>query len=151
MKNILLVLVGIILGAIVSHFFGSSQEIVTAPAPPKGIISSNDALKLSANWTDLRKVANDAVAFNGGDNRSSWYALDDVQNYIDIVRDNHPRANGLRFYLGVDTAIGAGGYTTIFMVPTELNEKTKKSTDISGADGLDEGEVGNPPTASYPQ
>ena len=126
-----------------------SKEAMSTP--PRGIISAQEAEKLSENWTNLRKTANDQVACNAGDNRSSWYSLEDLTNFIDSVKTSYPNANGLRFYLGVDTSVGKGGHTTIFMVPTELNQKKNRSYDILKADGLDDGGVGYPPTAGYPQ
>ncbi len=155
MKNLGSLVFGLLIGATAAYFyFNNSNQtppMSTPSTPPSGIISAQDAKDLSDNWTNLRKTVNDSVAFNEGDNRSSWYSLDDLSSFIQTVKTTHPSANGLRFYLGVDTAAGSGGYTTIFMVPTELDAKTKQNNDISGADGLDEGDKGMPPTAAYPQ
>lgn len=155
MKNLRSLVLGLILGAAAAYFYFNNsnqpQTLSTPSTPISGIITAQQAKDLSDNWTSLRKAVNDSVAFSDGDNRSSWYSLDDLTRFIETVKTTHPKANGLRFYLGVDTTIGTGGYTTIFMVPTEPNSKTKRNNDISGADGLDDGMAGYPPTAAYPQ
>ena len=116
---------------------------------PRGIISAEEAKKLSDNWTNLRARANNDAA-GQPDNRSSWYSLDDMQNFLNYIKDNNKDVNGVRFYLGVQTSKeDPKGMTTVFMVPTQ--EKDGKNIDIEGADGMDNGEIGDPPSANYPQ
>lgn len=116
---------------------------------PRGIISAQEAKTLSDNWTNLRASANNEAA-GQPDNRSSWYSLEDMQNFLNYIKDNNKDVNGVRFYLGVQTAkADPKGMTTVFMVPTQ--EKDGKNIDIEGADGMDDGVKGNPPSASYPQ
>lgn len=165
MKNLGTLILGLILGVVATYFyfnyFNQTPIMATPPiSTPRGIITAAQAQKLSDNWTDLRKSVNDSVAFNKGDNRSSWYSLDDLNSFIESVKKDHPNADGLRFYLGVDTTVGSGGYTTIFMVPTQPKEEGSNENktlnggghdDITGANGLDRGDSGHPPTAAYPQ
>jgi len=116
---------------------------------PKGIIKSTEAQKLNDNWTSLRESANRTAA-GKPDNRSSWYSYQDMQDFLDLIKNENPNVNGIRFYLGVEkTESDPKGYTTIFMVPTE--DVGGKNHDIVGADGMDKGIHGNPPGASYPQ
>ena len=117
---------------------------------PKGIISALEAKELNDNWTSLRARENEAAA-GKPDNRSSWYSLDDMQNFLTQIKENHPNVNGVRFYLGVETTEkDAKGLTTIFMVPTE-NDGNGNNKDIPNAKGMDRGDDGNPPNAVYPQ
>jgi hypothetical protein len=121
---------------------------------PNGIITSTEAKALSDEWTNLRKEANDKAQGGAGDNRSSWYSLDDLQAFINSVKEKYETANGLRFYLGVNKDAGKGnGLTTIFMVPTEpsTEDDDDLNTDITDADGLDRGSNGHPPIGAYPQ
>lgn len=116
---------------------------------PKGIISAQEAQTLNDNWTNLRAKANEAAA-GQPDNRSSWYSLDDMQNFLDYIKEKNDNVNGVRFYLGVETTKeDPKGMTTIFMVPTE--EKDGKNIDIEGAEVMDRGLRGDPPPANYPQ
>ncbi|WGD34687.1 hypothetical protein [Olleya sp. YS] len=154
MKNLGILVLGLILGALATYFYFNSfnQTPMTPPiSTPSGIITSAEAKELSDNWTDLRKTVNDQVAYNEGDNRSSWYSISDLNSFISMVTENYPNADGLRFYLGVDKSVGEGGYTTIFMVPTQPNERGDGHDDITDANGLDRGLNGYPPTAAYPQ
>ncbi|UAB75316.1 hypothetical protein [Mesoflavibacter sp. SCSIO 43206] len=116
---------------------------------PQGIISAQEAQTLNDNWTNLRAKANEAAA-GQPDNRSSWYSLDDMQNFLDYIKEKNDNVNGVRFYLGVETTKeDPKGMTTIFMVPTE--EKDGKNIDIEGAEVMDRGLRGDPPPANYPQ
>ena len=61
--------------------------------------------------------------------------------------------SGFRVYLGAHDDVGSTvGYTTVFIVPTgqpkgdPISEK-----DIPNADGLNDGGLGHPPEANYPQ
>lgn len=115
---------------------------------PTGIISAAEAQELNDNWTNLRGRANDNAA-GKTDNRSSWYSFDDMQNFLDLIKEDNPEVNGVRFYLGVEkTATDPKGYTTIFMVPTKDNDG--ENQDIIGARGMDRGDGGMPPGQGYP-
>ena len=117
---------------------------------PKGMITAAEAKELNDNWTNQRKAANDQAA-GKPDNRSSWYSLDDMQNFLTLIKDANPKANGVRFYLGVDTTEeDPKGLTTIFMMPTE-DDGRGENKDIPQAKGMDRGNNGEPPEAGYPQ
>jgi len=115
----------------------------------KGKITAEQAKNLNDNWTNLRASANRSAA-GQEDNRSSWYSLEDMQNFLNQIKNDNQDVNGVRFYLGVNiTKQDPSGLTTIFMVPTQnLDGKNK---DIKGATGMDMGNHGDPPGANYPQ
>ncbi|AUC81239.1 hypothetical protein [Lacinutrix sp. Bg11-31] len=116
---------------------------------PKGIITAAEAQELNDNWTNLRARANQSAA-GKPDNRSSWYSFDDMQNFLNLIKEENPKVNGIRFYLGVETTKeDPKGLTTIFMVPTE--DDKGKNKDIPKAKGMDRGEEGEPVESGYPQ
>lgn len=120
-------------------------------ATPTGIITATEAKELNDYWTTYRKSANDGVASGGIDNRSSWFSIEDVEEFLKIVKAEHANATGIRMYLGVhDVVKGDGGKTTIFMVPTQ-EDKKGKNQDIPNAKGLNRGDDGEPVGAGYPQ
>ncbi|WP_336069206.1 hypothetical protein [Mesoflavibacter sp. CH_XMU1404-2] len=151
MKNLLSLLIGLIIGALISYYFFCSSGLTTPPPTtiPTGIITASEARNLNDNWTSYRKAANDSVAYGGEDNRSSWYSIDDMEYYINYAKDSL-EANGIRLYLGVDTSFDDGGLTTIFMVPTKAGLRGNPPKDISTANALDRGTGGTPPGQGYP-
>jgi len=152
MKNLLSLLIGLIIGALISYYFFCSSGLTTTPPPttiPTGIITASEARNLNDNWTSYRKAANDSVAYGGEDNRSSWYSIDDMKYYLNYAQDSLS-ANGIRLYLGVNTDEGEGGLTTIFMVPTKAGRRGNPPKDISTANALDRGTNGTPPGQGYP-
>lgn len=117
---------------------------------PNGIITAQEAQELNDNWTNLRSRANDNAA-GKPDNRSSWYSFEDMQDFLNLIKEEHSNVNGVRFYLGVETTReDPKGLTTIFMVPTE-DDGEGKNQDIPEANGMDRGETGHPPEAGFPQ
>lgn len=158
MENLLTLILGLVIGILIMYFYcykkTKSGGPVGSPVEPKGLISPTEAKTLNDNWTDLRKVANDAVAENEIDNRSSWYSIEDVRNYLTLVENDNDSITGIRLYLGVHKDISEGGKTTIFMVPTIPNPRPKTGEDPNDDDpnakGLDRSDDGMPPGASYP-
>ncbi|MGB2685841.1 MAG: hypothetical protein WBC43_12585 [Olleya sp.] len=115
---------------------------------PTGKISATEAETLSNAWTKLRQDANNTAA-GQEDNRSSWYSLEDMQAFLEMIKEQNPNVNGVRCYLGVQNDKETSkGLTTIFMVPTE--DVNGKNMDIKDADGIDRGQGGMPPGAGYP-
>jgi len=115
---------------------------------PKGIITAAEAKVLNDNWTSLRAKENETAA-GQPDNRSSWYSLEDMEQFLSLIKAENPTVNGVRFYLGVETTQEAPkGLTTIFMVPTE--EVDNENKDIPEARGMDKGANGMPPGEDYP-
>ncbi|NRD19926.1 hypothetical protein HNV08_07695 [Winogradskyella eckloniae] len=171
MKNFGLFLLGIIIGVLAMYFYCQSSETPAAvelqAIAPNGIISSKQASALDAGYNVKHKIINDSLfknSKNGGDNRSSWWSVEEIQNYINHAEQQTGEMgytmDGLRVYLGsYPDANGKTGLTTMFIVPTGIKNVSTGSIisfqggshDISGADGLNVSQHGKPPGANYPQ
>ncbi|MFC0604435.1 hypothetical protein [Winogradskyella pulchriflava] len=171
MKNFGLLLLGIILGALAMYFYCCNDSDFTSEPPitaPKGIISPKEASALDAAYNIKHRIINDSLfqkSTNGGDNRSSWWSIDDIQSYINYAENQAGELgytmDGLRVYLGSYPDVdGQAGLTTMFLIPTGTENTSQGSmlpilqggsNDIKGADGLNMGKDGNPPSANYPQ
>lgn len=125
---------------------------------PKGVITPEQAKKIDQDYNQRYALISKDLGID--DNRSSWYSLEDIENYIAYAKNQAKTLNyvmdGIRIYEG---AHGERGLTTMFLVPTGTpipNQTTKSlmaatSGDIPGGDCLNEGNEGNPPSANYPQ
>jgi len=172
MKNLGLLILGIILGALAMYYYCCNDQMEMTSEPPivapKGIITSKQASVLDAAYDLKHRIINDSLfkkSTDGGDNRSSWWAIEDIQNYINHAEHQAGELgytmDGLRIYLGsYPDAKGETGLTTMFIVPTGIVNTSKGnmfpmlqggSGDIIGADGLNLGQQGDPPGANYPQ
>ncbi|TXD84184.1 hypothetical protein ESY86_06260 [Subsaximicrobium wynnwilliamsii] len=174
MKNFGLLILGIIIGAIAMYFYvqqNSSDLEGVDPTEPKGLITAEEAKTLDRAYDPRYKLISDSIVTReGGDNRSSWYALEEVRTFLDYAEDqakkNNYTMNGIRIYLGAYPESNEGqGYTTMFMMPTGYSANQNKSEgnllglslkrgddgDIPGVGGLNHGSEGKPPGANYPQ
>ena len=173
MKNFGLLILGIILGALFMYFYCCNTQVKMDSEPPtvvtNGIISSKKASDLDLAYNIKHRIINDSLfktSANGGDNRSSWWSIEDIQNYINHAENQAGELgytlNGLRVYLGSYPGDGNNktGLTTMFFVPTGFENTSKGSfintaiggnNDIPGGDGLNVGGNGEPPSANYPQ
>ncbi len=171
MKNFGLLILGIILGACAMYFYGSiDQEEITSQSravAPKGIITPAQAKVLDLAFNKKHRIINDSLfkkSTDGGDNRSSWWSLEDIQSYINYAENQAGELkytmDGLRVYLGSYPNVkGETGLTTLFFVPTGYKNTAQGSMlpmqighgDIPGGDGLNIGQQGKPPGANYPQ
>jgi len=126
---------------------------------PKGVITSDEARTLDQTFDSRHTlISNDIV--KRPDNRSSWWSLQDMKDYLESaeaqVKELGYEMNGVRVYLGAYPQTKAGvGYSTMFMVPTADIPQGKDGgggkSDVPGADGLNDGTMGDPPAANYPQ
>lgn len=167
MKNFLLLLVGIAIGALVMYFYFSKPDADLTITAPKGLITPEQARTLDNAYNPRYKLISDSIVTRkGGDNRSSWYGLDQVRDYLTYAENEAKESgytmDGVRIYLGANAdQNGEAGYTTMFFVPTGKPNTADASMfnfslqedggDIPGAEGLDMGGDGQPPGASYPQ
>lgn len=152
MKKLSYIILGFIIGAFATYYFCPRQtddgmaaaEIVK----PKGVITPGQAKTLNNNWTEYRKAAVDSAARKQGrdvDNRSTWWSIDDVENYIAYSKKQTDSLGysitGLRVYLGVygeDAGRTKKDLTTMFVVPTIKNATSKASMNLFNFQDEDE-------------
>lgn len=167
MKNLILLIFGVIIGALAMYFYLSPTISDLKIEMPKGLISSDQIKTLDQAYDPRYQLISDSlVKKEGGDNRSSWYGLDEIRNYLKYAEkeanDLGYGMDGIRIYLGAHPVKnGEPGYTTMFFVPTGKPNKTEatifnlselsEGRDIPGGHGLDFGNMGHPPRANYPQ
>jgi len=170
MKNFGLLLFGILIGALAMYFYCCKEdkmESMEAIAPPKGLISPTEARTLDQAFNLRHQLISDSIVGKpNGDNRSSWYALEDINNYIKYADSQATSLgytlNGLRVYLGAHASTPKEvGLTTMFFAPTGYKTTAEGNMisfsmrqgnpDIPGGNGLNGGREGNPPGANYPQ
>lgn len=167
MKNFLILIVGVLLGALAMYLYCCRPKAELAINAPKGLITPEQAKKLDAAYTPRYQLISDSIVTRkGGDNRSSWYGLDQVRDYLSYAeneaKDLGYVMDGVRIYMGAHPdQNGEAGYTTMFFIPTGKAYKADASMfnfsmqldseDIPGGGGLDMGTGGQPPSASYPQ
>lgn len=172
MKKLALLILGIILGACAMYFYfhndKNNEDMAEIPTPP-GLVKPSEIQVLTkaydARYDSISNQFFKGVA--GGDNRSSWYSIEDLENYLALAKKQAGELgytmNGVRLYLGAHPTVdNIPGYTTLLMVPTgyqnssegnmiEGPQKGGGNNDIPGGDGLDKGSDGVPPAANYPQ
>jgi hypothetical protein len=169
MKNFGLLILGIILGALAMYFYCSKDDAAAIKAlqAPKGLITPEQAKALDVAFNLKHRIINDSLfkkSTDGGDNRSSWWSSEDIQNYIKHAENQAGELgytmDGLRVYLGsYPDAKGETGLTTMFFIPTGSKNTSQGSMfpiqigsgDIPGGDGLNMGHDGIPPSSNYPQ
>jgi len=169
MKKLVLLILGFVLGALAMYLYCCKEdtEVVTAPTPPNGLIKPAEIRALTQAYNPRYQAINDTLfkGVAGGDNRSSWYALEDLQNYLILAQDQATSLgytmDGIRIYPGAHPGDGKNpGYSTYLIVPTGYLNTSEGNMlfiqkgggdDIGGGDGLNQGEDGIPPSANYPQ
>ena len=166
MKNLGTLILGIILGALLMYFYfnmSNKGDGTTAIIKPKGVITPTEAKVLDTTFNLRHKLISDSIVIRP-DNRSSWWSLDDITNYLEYSKHKADSLgyamSGVRVYLGAyPEENGQVGYTTMFMVPTgsetQVNEGFKfeaiNNEDLTGIGPLNMGTGGNPPNSNYPQ
>ena len=122
---------GALIGAFATYYFcprSLNTESAVKIIKPKGVITQAQAKVLNNDWTKYRKAAVDSAASKQGrpvDNRSTWWSLDDVENYITYAKNQSDSLGysmtGIRVYLGVyskNAGQSKKDLTTMFVVPT---------------------------------
>ncbi len=145
MKKLSLIILGIILGAVLTYLFCPRQieeEAVSKTSEarikkPEGVVSVEQAKALNDNWTKYRQAAVDSAAQQQGrdkDDRAAWWSLEDIENYIDYAKKEAAKTGydmtGIRIYLGVyGESYGEEkkNLTTMFLVPTGEKSQSKAS------------------------
>ena len=162
MENAIAVIIGIAIGALSMYLFRPSKGHPDfEKLKPKGAKPSSDGQKLNDLWTAKRKAANDKAA-GKVDNRSAWWSVEDIQNYIAFAENQVGQMgytmDGIRIFLGVypgNSANDRDDYTTMFMAPTgkkggSTTQAGAQSPTIEGADVLNDSPTGHPPGSGYP-
>ena len=127
---------------------------------PKGLITPTEIETLTQAYDDRYNAINSVVFSGTGvkDNRSSWFSLDDLRNYLTLVEGQAKTAgftmDGVRIYPGAHPGDGeAPGLSTFLFVPTgyRTGEEGGGSGDLTEGNGLNKGTDGEPPFSNYPQ
>lgn len=170
MKKLGGLILGIVIGAAAMYYYCSMEYDVVdsmVPITPNGLIKPDEIKAL----TEAYNPRYDSITsqffrdVEGGDNRSSWYSLEELNNYLETAEKQAGELQytmtGVRIYLGAHPTVNdIPGYTTMLFVPTGYPNKSKGSMfnfkyqgggDIPGGDGLNHGGDGKPPGANYPQ
>lgn len=123
---------------------------------PKKCISVEEARKEQDEWVKTRgKEIERGQGYK--DTREFWYSLDELQEYLDYVREKSREQGvekpGIRIYLGAYPNIKEKkGYTTIFLAPTkEASQQTEVASEDSDPNNyeiepLNQTHGGFPPT-----
>lgn len=166
MKNFFLFLLGLIIGAAAVYFYCCNNELEESIVAPKGLITPAEAKVLDRAFDSRHQLISDSIV-KRPDNRSSWYSLKDMRDYLNYA-ENEAKGlgytmDGIRVYLGAYPTDKEVGYTTMFFVPTGILNATNSegsmlnfsfqggSGDITGGKGLNAGDPGEPPSSNYPQ
>ena len=163
MKQLAYFIIGLGIGFLACKYLFQSEDVKgdiheEVIIKPRGIITPAEAVKLNNNFNPKHQAIN--KAFGIDDNRSSWYSLEDIQNYLAYAENQAGQLkysmDGVRVYLG---SHAEDGLTTMFLVPTGIplkNATTNNflpptSGDIPDGDVLNGGGNGIPPSHHYPQ
>jgi hypothetical protein len=165
MKNLLTLLIGLVLGIAGTYYYLTSNENLELMAQqPKGLISPEEIKTLDQAYNSRHTIISDSL-IKTPDNRSSWYSIEEIESYITYAKQQADSMgytlDGLRLYAGAypDTKEGPG-LMTMFFVPTGSKKVSEGAilptlqgggNDLQGADGLNKGSGGEPPSANYPQ
>jgi hypothetical protein len=132
---------------------------------PKNLITKERAIELCEAHAGKHKAISSAIGKQ--DNRSTWYSLEELKEYIAYIetqgREKGYNVDGIRFYIGSypenDRISGKSNSTTIFLAPTG-NKVTRARTmkmaaptaspDITEIGPFNFGHDGNPPGSDYP-
>lgn len=134
--------------------------------PPQGVITIEQAKILDKTFTETRVDAiNKAIGMP--DSRSSWWSIDDLEQYIAYAKAQAAAKNlkvdGMRIYFGAYpkdySDDDVAGYSTLFIVPTgtkaygeagmiNFNSFLQSSEDLEIAP-LNMGHLRKPPPEDY--
>lgn len=134
--------------------------------PPEGVISVKEAKLLDKTFTETRhNLISNSLGIQ--DNRSSWWSIEDIENYIAYAKSKASeeglKVNGLRIYFAAYPKDfknqEVAGRSTLFIVPTGAKSIQESSLSILNTsfdenDDLDipplnMGHAGNPPHRGY--
>ncbi|MCT4629759.1 hypothetical protein [Winogradskyella sp.] len=126
---------------------------------PKGLITPDEAKELNNAYSERHELISKDIT-KRPDNRSSWYSLEEIESFLAYAKAQAKELgyemDGIRIYCGAyPEEKEKAGYSTSFIIPTTSDSLGKdgggSSSDIIGANGLNRGQGGVPPSANYPQ
>ncbi|KJD34552.1 hypothetical protein PK35_01850 [Tamlana nanhaiensis] len=159
MKKLAYLILGLIIGAVLTYYFCPKQCVVGGPEnmmakAPKDTISIAEATQLSANWGKYNKTEIDTLLELEGSRKktqSVWWSIDDINQYIVYAKSGADSLGysftGLRVYLGNygKEALPPKRYrNTMFIVPTGNPSKSKASS-LNFILPPDDGDIPLPP------
>jgi len=165
MKKIILLLLGIAIGFGICYFYFNNETTTESMTKPKGVITPAEAKVLDQAFSLRHQLISDSIV-KQPDNRSSWYSLTDLRDYLNYAENQAKELgytmDGVRVYLGAHPTVkGQVGYTTMFFIPTGYESVAEGNMlgfstrgggkDIPGGGGMNAGGDGDPPGANYPQ
>ncbi|MDD7886159.1 hypothetical protein [Flavivirga sp. 57AJ16] len=172
MKKFSYIILGFIIGAVLTYYFCSMDIDVKSMSTkfeiPDGVIERDRAQNLNNNWTEYREAAVDSAAQQQGrkkDNRWTSWKLKDIENYLAYSKNEAERLGynmtGIRVYLGVygeNAGSSKKNLTTMFIVPTGKKLHDTASMLPSSLRGDEEEDIPTPPlnrggggSGGYPQ
>ncbi|SDX60250.1 hypothetical protein SAMN05444411_10726 [Lutibacter oricola] len=121
---------------------------------PNGLITNKQADKLEEAYkANQHKAINNFLSQNGInviDNREVWFSLEELENYIEYVKQESKKQNledlGIRVYFGAKMNEKKEMKSTIFFYPTH-NSATRAAAEnfnSYGIQGLNYGSSGDP-------
>ncbi|MEM6515246.1 MAG: hypothetical protein AAF688_03610 [Bacteroidota bacterium] len=176
MKNLGLFILGVVVGIAAMYFYCQSSEAEQSVElaaetlnAPSGLITVKEAKTLDRAFDSRHRLISDSIVTReGGDNRSSWFALQDVKDFLVYAEKESENQgytmDGIRVYLGAyPDSDEEAGYTTMFLWPTGVKKISEGalfnyalqngggSPDNPNGPGLNKGNNGDPPQANFPQ
>lgn len=137
MKNLSLFIIGLLIGALAVYFccMNDTVPIEEELIKPNGLITPSEAKTLDQAFNTRHALISDSIV-KRPDNRSSWYALEDMRNYLNYAekqaKDLGYTMDGVRVYLGAYPDVkDQVGYTTMFFIPTGYQITSEDGTAIS--------------------
>ena len=136
MKKLALIILGFIIGAVLTYYFCPRPDDMNTMAPeydkPTGVITIIEAEALSANWAKNNKTEIDSTLDVEGSRksmRSVKWTLKDVEDYLHFAKSESDSVGytmtGVRVYLG---NYGEKNRNTMFIVPTGYKNTSKASS-----------------------
>jgi hypothetical protein len=142
MKKLTYIILGFIIGAVLTYYFcpreiGSMNEATTVIIP-KDTISVAEAIKLSDNWANNNPIEIDSLLEVEGSRkktRSVWWSLQEVNEYLVYAKAKSDTLGysmtGVRVYLGnygKNSDAAKKNRNTMFIVPTGVKSTSKASS-----------------------
>ncbi|MCM4159807.1 hypothetical protein FHG64_15775 [Antarcticibacterium flavum] len=98
---------------------------------PAKCVSVEEAREQQKEWVNTRGKV---IGSKFKDVRDFWYSLDELQEYLDYVREKSKEQGvenpGIRFFLGAYSPGRKDGNATMFLAPTREKDPNKDSEEV---------------------